>query len=199
MRCSISSTFPNWYSVVKSLLGLVRRSLFNTIHDMTDYDSSFGPYFIVNNITKSDKILSLTFFTKTFFFQSIAEMFLHLMKHQHVFHSLSRRENETFLASYAKLQNCHFRSRWYSIICSTIAFGQLTKWQVDKMASWQDGKLTRWQVDKMASWQDGELTRWQLTKDQVEKTSSWQNDSAPFLFPFFWLNMWTKKCCKSFN
>jgi hypothetical protein len=27
----------------------------------------------------------------------------------------------------------------------------LTKWQVDKMASWQNGKLTKWQVDKMAS------------------------------------------------
>ncbi len=163
MLCSISSTFPNWYCVVKSLFGLVRRSLFNTIHDMTDYDSTFGQSFIVSNITESDKILSLTFFTKTFYLQSIAEMFLHLMKYQHVFHYLSRKENETFLASYAKLQNCYSCSCWYFIIRSTIAFGQLTKWQVDKMASWQDGKLTRWQVDKMASWQDGKLTKWLST------------------------------------
>ncbi len=29
--------------------------------------------------------------------------------------------------------------------------GNLTKWQVDKMASCPNGKLTKWQVDKMAS------------------------------------------------
>ncbi len=42
--------------LVKSLLGLMSRSLFNTVRCMTDQDSSLGSSFIVSNITKSDEI-----------------------------------------------------------------------------------------------------------------------------------------------
>ncbi len=55
----------------------------------------------------------------------------------------------------------------------------LTKWQAEKIASWQNVKLTKCQVDKMAGckiaiWHNGKLTKWQikngkLTKSQVDK------------------------------
>ncbi len=48
--------------------------------------------------------------------------------------------------------------------------GNLTKWQVDKIASWQNSKLTKCQVDQMASWPNGKLTKW-----QVGQMSSWHN------------------------
>jgi hypothetical protein len=40
----------------------------------------------------------------------------------------------------------------------------LTKWQVNKMASWQNGKLTKFEVDKMAIWQNGKSAKWDFTR-----------------------------------
>jgi hypothetical protein len=41
---------------VKNIFGLMRRSLFKSVHRSTDEDSSLAPSFIVSNITKSDEI-----------------------------------------------------------------------------------------------------------------------------------------------
>ncbi len=59
----------------------------------------------------------------------------------------------------------------------------------DEISSWQNGKLTKWQVDKMASWkwqvENGKLKmtswKWQvengnLMKQQVVKMGNWWND-----------------------
>jgi hypothetical protein len=62
--------------VVKSLFGLMRRSLFNTVHHMTDQDSSLGPSFIVSRIRESDEILSKQSLQKHFPLKSRAETFL---------------------------------------------------------------------------------------------------------------------------
>ncbi len=49
------------------------------------------------------------------------------------------------------------------------------------MASWFKIKLTKWQVDKMPSWQiaklmkNGKLTKLQVGELQVGKMASWQN------------------------
>ncbi len=65
------------------------------------------------------------------------------------------------------------------------------KRQIDKMASWHNGKLTfgkltKWQVDKLACWQNGKLTKW-----QVNKMASWQNNFSPC--GWFWLGFWQKR------
>ncbi len=33
------------------------------------------------------------------------------------------------------------------------------RWQVDKVAGWQNDKLTRWKIVKMEGWQKGQLTK----------------------------------------
>ncbi len=54
--------------------------------------------------------------------------------------------------------------------------GKLTKWQYDKMAIWLNGKLTKRQVDKKASWENGNLTKW-----QVDKKASHQRENSLWL------------------
>ncbi len=68
------------------------------------------------------------------------------------------------------LSTCHFVN---------LSFGQLflqndklTKWQVDKMTSWQNDKLTKRQVDKMTSWQNDKLMKRQFGK----KTNWWKGN-----------------------
>ncbi len=46
--------------------------------------------------------------------------------------------------------------------------GMLTKWQVDRMASWQNNMLS----DKMASFQNGKLTKWQTEMWQVDEMAN---------------------------
>jgi hypothetical protein len=47
---------PTGAIVVKILFGLMRKSLFNIVHSMTDLDSSLGSSFIVGNSTESNEI-----------------------------------------------------------------------------------------------------------------------------------------------
>ncbi len=86
----------------KSMFGLLKSV---HVHHMTDQDLSLGPSFIVSNITESDEILSVTFFTKMFLPSKHIRTFLHLTKYQCEFYSFSSKENETFLASYVRLQS----------------------------------------------------------------------------------------------
>jgi hypothetical protein len=99
------SLIMNFAKCMKSLFVLMRRALFHTVHHMTDQDLSLGPSFIVSNITESDEILSVTFFTKMFLPPKHRRTFLHRTKYQCEFYSFSSKENETFLASYIRLQS----------------------------------------------------------------------------------------------
>ncbi len=58
---------------------------------------------------------------------------------------------------------------------ASFQYGKQKKWQVGKMACWQNdvGKmmLAKWQVGKMTSCQNGMLAKWHVGKWQVGK---WQ-------------------------
>ncbi len=46
------------------------------------------------------------------------------------------------------------------------------------MPRWQNGNLSKWQVDEMASWQNGKLTKCKLRKCQSDNMTHWQSDKV---------------------
>jgi hypothetical protein len=75
--------------VLKSMFGLLRRSLFNFVHHMTDQGTCLGPSLIVSNIKISDKnISSLEHSTKYIFPPNYNRNVLCPMKYMCRFHSI---------------------------------------------------------------------------------------------------------------
>jgi len=115
----------NVHTVLKSMFGLMMRSLFNIVRHLTDQDPNLVSSFIVATLQSLMKYLNPNILQEVFLSEHSRNS-LHLTKYSGEFHSLLRVENEAFLASYIRLWSWYSYRCWYSIIRS-ITGGSVTK------------------------------------------------------------------------